>query len=94
MQELYSTLPKDKFKMLAILHKDDPKRADILATKFGITMPILDDQNNIVGSNYGLTGVPETYIVDKQGILREKYIGPAQWNSPAVIQMLTAYINQ
>jgi peroxiredoxin len=94
MQRLYSTLPKDKFKMLAILNRDDPKLADSFAAKFGITMPILNDQNNMTGSVYGLTGVPETYIVDKHGILRKKIIGPAQWDSPANIQMLTEYINQ
>jgi hypothetical protein len=57
-------------------------------------MPILNDQANQVGPKYGLTGVPETFIVDKQGILREKFIGPAQWDSPGYVQMLTKYINQ
>ncbi|MBA3016162.1 MAG: TlpA family protein disulfide reductase [Proteobacteria bacterium] len=94
MQKLYTMLPGDKFKMLAILNKDDPALADSFAAKLGITMPILNDQQNTIGPKYGLTGVPETFIVDKQGILREKYIGPAQWDSPGVVQMLTNYISQ
>ncbi len=40
MQRLYTMLPKDKFKMLAILNKDDPAVADTFAAKHGITMPI------------------------------------------------------
>jgi peroxiredoxin len=94
MQRLYSSLPKDKFKMLAILNKDEPALADNFAAKLGITMPILDDQANNVGTKYGLTGLPETFIVDKQGVLRKKFIGPAQWDSPAVKRMLMYYINQ
>ena len=66
MQKLYTRQPKDKFKMLAILNKDDPVLADAFAEKIIITMPILVDQNNAVGRKYGLTGLPETYIVDKQ----------------------------
>ena len=93
MQRLYSMLPKDKFKMLAVLSQDDPKLADGFAKKLGISMPILDDQKNNIGPKYGLTGVPETFIVDKKGILREKFIGPAPWDSPAIMQMLMKYIN-
>jgi len=94
MQRLYSRLPKDKFKMLAILNRDKPVVADKFAAQLGITMPILDDQNNNVGPKYGLTGLPETFIVDKQGVLRQKFIGPAQWDSPRFMQMLITYINQ
>ena len=63
MQRLYSMLPKDKFKMLAILNKDDPAVADTFAANLGITMPILNDQADRIGPKYGLTGLPETFIV-------------------------------
>lgn len=94
MQRLYKMLPENKFKMLAILNKDDPALAKNFAAKLKVTMPILNDQANIIGPKYGLTGLPETYIVDKQGILREKFIGPAPWDSPGYVQMLMKYINQ
>lgn len=94
MQRLYTLLPKDKFKMLAILNNDNPAVADDFAAKFGITMPILDDQDNQIGPKYGLTGIPETFIVDKQGVLREKFIGGAQWDAPGFRQLMMNYINQ
>ncbi len=94
MQKLHQWLPKDKFKMLAILNRDDPALADSFAAKLGITMPILDDQANLVGPKYGLTGLPETFIIDKQGILRQKFIGPYEWDSLKFVDMLMKYINQ
>jgi len=94
MQRLYTMMPKDTFKMLAVLNRDDPSQAEIFAAKLGITIPILDDQKDQVGPKYGLTGVPETFIVDKQGILREKFIGPAKWDAPVFRQMLMKYLAQ
>jgi peroxiredoxin len=94
MQKLYSILPNDTFKMLAILNKDDPALADIVVEKLGLTIPVLDDQINGVGPKYGLTGLPETFIVDKQGVVREKFFGAVQWDSPEMIQKLKNYINQ
>ena len=94
MQKLYTALATDNFKMLALLSKDKPAVANFLANQNGYTMPILDDSENLAGSKYGLTGLPETYIVDKQGILRQKVIGPAKWDSPGSLQMMMKYINE
>ena len=94
MQRLYSKMPKDKFEMLAILENDKPERANAFASELGITLPILYDEDKKAWPKYGLTGLPETFIVDKQGVIREKFIGPAQWDSPQVVQMLMNYTNQ
>lgn len=34
------------------------------------------DETGRVGINYGVYGVPETYLIDKQGVIRYKQIGP------------------
>jgi len=94
MQRLYTMVPQDAFVMLAVLENDEPARADSFASKAGLTVPILLDQDKKVWPTYGLTGVPETFIVDKKGVLREKFIGPAQWDSPKYLQMLAKYLNQ
>jgi peroxiredoxin len=94
MQTLYTMLPKDKFKMLAVLNNDKPALADFIARQKNITIPILDDADNSAGSKYFLTGLPETFIVDKQGIIREKVIGAAKWDSPGAVEMINNLINE
>jgi peroxiredoxin len=94
MQKLYEIMPKDKFEMLALFNNDKKTVAKDFVAKLGLTMPILSDEHNFAGTKYGLTGLPETFIIDKQGIIREKFIGPAQWDSPENIQMLKKYINE
>lgn len=94
MQRVYNFIPDDRFVMLAILSNDDPVLADAMATKIGTTFPILIDPENKTAKAYGLTGVPETYIVDKQGVLREKFIGAVHWDSPSNMKMLMKYAGQ
>ncbi len=93
MQRLYRSLPTNKFKMLAILSNDDPMLADRLAAKLGATFPILVDPQGKVARSYGVTGIPETFIVDKKGVLRQKYLGAVQWDTPQVSQMLMSYLS-
>jgi len=36
----------------------------------------MSDTDGLVGMDYGVYGVPETYVVDKAGVIRHKVIGP------------------
>ena len=38
---------------------------------------------------YGTHGWPETYIIDRTGIVRRKFIGPVQWTSPEITDYLS-----
>ncbi len=39
---------------------------------------------------YGTTGWPETYIIDRNGVLRRKFVGPVDWTDPQIVQYLTS----
>lgn len=47
------------------------------------------DPEQKVASIYGTSGWPETYIIDRQGVLRRKFVGPVDWNAPDVIAFLS-----
>jgi DsbE subfamily thiol:disulfide oxidoreductase len=80
------------FQMVAVLTNDDPGQAARFAGKLNLTFPILVDQESKAAADYGLTGVPETFIIDASGILREKFIGPRPWNSPEAKEMLRRHM--
>ena len=42
----------------------------------------LADVDGRVGIDYGVYGVPETFVIDKQGVIRHKVIGPV---TPAIV---------
>ena len=41
------------------------------------------DTDGRVGIDYGVYGVPETYLIDKEGVIRYKQIGPI---TPEILQ--------
>ena len=92
MQELHENMTNAPFQMLAILSNDKPEFAQLMVDKSGLTFPILIDPESETSTHYGLTGVPETFIVDPQGILREKFLGPRPWNSQGALDMIKKYL--
>ncbi|MGC1646914.1 MAG: TlpA disulfide reductase family protein [Candidatus Sulfotelmatobacter sp.] len=50
-------------------------------------LTVRDPEQKVAGL-YGTTGWPETYIIDRQGVLRRKLVGAVDWNSPEVIDFL------
>jgi peroxiredoxin len=49
---------------------------------------VRDPEQKVAGM-YGTSGWPESYIIDRQGVLRRKVVGPINWESPEVMQFLT-----
>ena len=47
------------------------------------------DPEQKVAAMYGTSGWPETYIIDRKGVMRRKFIGAVDWNSPDVVQFLS-----
>lgn len=37
---------------------------------------------------YGTFKYPETYIIDRKGVIRRKFIGPVDWNQPEIVSYL------
>jgi cytochrome c biogenesis protein CcmG/thiol:disulfide interchange protein DsbE len=74
------------------------KRADSIAWLKRYGDPYVLSASDIqgrIGIDYGVYGVPETYVIDKQGVIRFKQIGPV---TPAVLKdkilPLIAKLNQ
>jgi len=42
-----------------------------------------------VASKYGTFKFPETYIIDRNGVVRRKFIGAVNWNQPEIVEYLT-----
>ena len=47
------------------------------------------DPDQKVASLYGTSQWPESYVIDRQGAMRRKFIGPVNWDSPEVLQFLS-----
>ena len=95
IQNLYNGFKDRKeFRMVTILYKDDYEKAMAYMKQNNYALPVLIDREGKSAKAYGVTGVPETYIVDKQGVLRQKVIGPADWNSTEADSLISNLLKQ
>src|SRR5918996_751510 len=81
MEVLYKNFEKDGLVVLAISIDRVTTKKDIppFVKGLSLTFPVLVDSWGQTDKRYKLMGVPETYIIDQQGVLREKVIGPRDW---------------
>lgn len=58
-------------------YKDtDAEAQEVLTTMGNPYNKVLTDVDGKIGIDYGVYGVPETYVIDKAGVIRYKQIGP------------------
>jgi cytochrome c biogenesis protein CcmG/thiol:disulfide interchange protein DsbE len=63
--------------LYGIDYKDKPADGTRLLTTFGDPYRQVGmDRDGRVGLDFGVYGVPETYVVDSQGIIRRRFVGP------------------
>ena len=85
MEVLYRKLKNADFAMLAASQDVDGKNVVApYVQEHGFTFPVLLDVNGETGKKYGATGYPETFIIDRQGVIVHRHIGYNDWARPAV----------
>jgi cytochrome c biogenesis protein CcmG, thiol:disulfide interchange protein DsbE len=63
--------------LYGIAYKDKPEATAAFLAKQGDPYARIGrDEAGLVGIDWGITGVPETYLIDAQGIVRWRYVGP------------------
>lgn len=82
------------FRMVTIVYKDDVKRALSFMKKHGFTFPVYFNPDESAARIFGITGVPETFIIDKNGRIRHKVVGPAEWDSPRAFELVQELIRE
>ena len=55
---------------------------------YGVNMVTVRDEDQKAASLYGTHGWPESYVIDRNGVIRRKFIGAVEWNSPEVTEFL------
>ena len=82
-------------KMVGLNYKDLPKDAIKWLDKLGNPYHIIaSDIKGLVGIEYGVYGVPESFIMDKKGVIRYKHIGPiSRKDAEDIILPLLAKLN-
>jgi cytochrome c biogenesis protein CcmG/thiol:disulfide interchange protein DsbE len=66
-----------KVPLIGMNYKDDPAAASAWLGKHGNPyQAIVADRSGRAGFDWGVYGVPETFLIDRQGVIRFKHVGP------------------
>jgi peroxiredoxin len=95
MEKLYQKLKGEDFEILAV--SIDSLGAEVVAPfmkKYKLTFPALIDSAGAIRMGYRTTGVPESFIIDKDGILVKKIIGSLDWTKPEILHLFQRLIQK
>ncbi len=95
MQRLYETVRDEggeDFEILAISIDAPLGERDVagrlggdlraFAQELGLTFPILHDPSGTIQRTYQTTGVPESFVIGRDGLIYKKVAGETQWDQP------------
>lgn len=89
MMKLNSAMAGKPFQMVAIsVDEGGVPAIESFFKESGLSLPAYTDPDGKATKSYGITGVPESFIIDKNGILVKKVIGPLAWDSAETISFL------
>ena len=55
---------------------------------WGVDLEAYQDPGGTVARRYGTFKYPETYVIDREGVLRRKVVGVGDWRDPAWVRYL------
>jgi peroxiredoxin len=94
LEALHRSYAREGLKIVAVSVDDPGKQPAIqdFAREYGLTFEILHDPSARIRRIFQTTGVPETFIIGPEGVIRKKVIGADDWNSEGnrglIVQLL------
>ena len=85
IQALHNDYAKSGLKVVAVA-VDDPgfeQRVRDFVQRKGLTFEILHEGSGKIESDYEARGIPATYLIGRDGLIRKRVAGASDWNSPA-----------
>lgn len=88
MQRLYRELRVEGFELLAISVDDTVEPVVAFQRRLGLDFPILHDPGKQVAEAYQTFRYPESLLVDRRGVIVERYIGGKEWDGRAYVERI------
>lgn len=89
IQRLHDALAGHGLKVVAVsVDGGDSESVRAWAQERGLTFDILHDRTGRIERDYQTTGVPESFVIDRDGIIVKKVIGAAEWDHPTQVDLM------
>ncbi len=99
LEALYTRLKGRGFLVVAVGMNDEEVKLKEFSERLGLSFPILVDKDGVVSDMYKVSGVPESFLLDKEGKLilmpdpqdntpSVRIVGPRSWDSPRIVAII------
>ena len=102
MERLHKKLAGTDFRIAAVSvdgdafypqEQEGPRQIMDFADTLGLTFDILHDPSGEIRKAYDIFGVPESYLVDRNGVIVKRVIGAADWNTGDTEMLIRRLLN-
>jgi cytochrome c biogenesis protein CcmG/thiol:disulfide interchange protein DsbE len=94
MEQLYTALAPRGFAIAAVsIDEGSPEDVRSFGRELKLTFDLLQDRSTRIQQTYQTTGVPESFLLDRNGVIVKRVIGAHDWNAPgnrALVERLLA----
>lgn len=87
MEKLHRRLKDKEFVMVAINLQETPARVKSFFNKLDLSFTSLLDSSGEVGAGFAVNALPTTFVLDKNGRIIGKALGPREWDSRASVAL-------
>jgi cytochrome c biogenesis protein CcmG/thiol:disulfide interchange protein DsbE len=95
MDSVYRSLAPRGFKIAAVsIDEGSPEDVRGFARDLGLSFDLLQDRSGNVQQIYQTTGVPESFLINRHGIIVKRLIGEHAWNSPVNRRLIEALLDE
>lgn len=82
LQQLADGLRDEPFKLYSVDLQEDGPQIEAFQRQYGLRLYAVLDENGDVTRAYGVRALPSTFLIDKQGVLRQQRLGPLVSGGP------------
>jgi peroxiredoxin len=93
MEKLHQQFKNKDFAMVAINLQESASQVTQFFKDFNLTFKALLDSDGAVGAHFRITAIPTTFILDKEGIIIGKVMGPREWGEPKAFALFEHLTN-
>lgn len=95
MEALYQTFRSQGMEILAVsVDQQGTAVTRPFKEAMGLSFPILHDLDYQVGLKYGARTLPMTYVIDRQGVIRQRVFGARDWNSQEARKLISELLKE
>jgi thiol-disulfide isomerase/thioredoxin len=85
MEKLYQRYKNNGLEFIAVDIMEDKSDVAGFVKDFKLTFPVAIDRDGHVSNDYGISAIPTTFIIDRNGKIIASVTGSRNWDSPAII---------